>query len=300
MKKNVPYVIAVASQKGGVGKSTISQHLAVLLATNYGLNVTLYDMDPQKTTANWAVGRGYLNEENLKDGRLFPTDYQAIKNQISKYRNKHEPFIVDCGKEKEGTLKVVCPQEAYNNIEFLENNILMSDSDVFIIDCSANFNLYKIRVMMIANHIIYPMTLGDTETNSFLYFIDDLNNGIIKNQEMLSKYFSMNRKNKTKFNLLINEVTGLKLLNDRRVEVSKRITEIKELKSFETAREFFELGMFEQYIKKNSALSKRNSQSNGKTAFDVHKLGEKLIPLKEQFDNLVADVHGYIQEYNND
>lgn len=49
-------IILLASQKGGVGKSTISTNLAGGYASN-GLNVILVDADPQRTSYRWAKDR---------------------------------------------------------------------------------------------------------------------------------------------------------------------------------------------------------------------------------------------------
>lgn len=48
--------IAIAMQKGGVGKSTLTRSLAVA-ASKAGLNVLTLDMDAQQTTAQWAERR---------------------------------------------------------------------------------------------------------------------------------------------------------------------------------------------------------------------------------------------------
>ncbi|MHA6770349.1 AAA family ATPase [Sphingobium ummariense] len=48
--------IAIAMQKGGVGKSTLTRSLAVA-ATDAGLNVLVLDMDAQQSTAQWAERR---------------------------------------------------------------------------------------------------------------------------------------------------------------------------------------------------------------------------------------------------
>src|ERR1700759_2332451 len=51
------YVIAIISQKGGVGKSTIAVHLAAE-AQAQGQRVLLLDLDPQGSTMEWANRRG--------------------------------------------------------------------------------------------------------------------------------------------------------------------------------------------------------------------------------------------------
>src|SRR3954447_23074982 len=51
------YVIAIVSQKGGVGKSTIAVHLAAE-AHAQGKRVLLLDLDPQGSAMEWANRRG--------------------------------------------------------------------------------------------------------------------------------------------------------------------------------------------------------------------------------------------------
>ena len=48
--------IAIVSQKGGAGKTTVSLHVAVA-ADLAGLSVALIDMDPQATAETWAAWR---------------------------------------------------------------------------------------------------------------------------------------------------------------------------------------------------------------------------------------------------
>src|SRR3954453_2163575 len=51
------YVLAIVSQKGGVGKSTIAVHLAAEAHTQ-GQRVLLLDLDPQGSAMEWASRRG--------------------------------------------------------------------------------------------------------------------------------------------------------------------------------------------------------------------------------------------------
>jgi len=53
--------IAIVSQKGGAGKTTVALHIAVA-ADHAGLSVALIDMDPQATAETWAIWR--KNEEH--------------------------------------------------------------------------------------------------------------------------------------------------------------------------------------------------------------------------------------------
>ena len=49
--------LAIVSQKGGVGKTTIAVHIAVAAARS-GYSVAIIDLDPQATAAQWADWRG--------------------------------------------------------------------------------------------------------------------------------------------------------------------------------------------------------------------------------------------------
>ncbi len=48
----MPKIIALAQQKGGVGKSTLAIHMAVELTARNRL-VAIIDLDPQGTVTNW-------------------------------------------------------------------------------------------------------------------------------------------------------------------------------------------------------------------------------------------------------
>jgi chromosome partitioning protein len=48
--------IAIISQKGGAGKTTVAVHLAVA-AEQHGWKTALFDLDPQASAASWADKR---------------------------------------------------------------------------------------------------------------------------------------------------------------------------------------------------------------------------------------------------
>jgi chromosome partitioning protein len=49
--------IAIISQKGGAGKTTVAIHLAVAAEQN-GLKTALFDLDPQASASSWSDKRG--------------------------------------------------------------------------------------------------------------------------------------------------------------------------------------------------------------------------------------------------
>ncbi len=81
--------LAIVSQKGGVGKTTIAVHIAVA-AASAGYSVAIIDLDPQATAAQWAdwrnaaSGEGEGGNENpvvvaAPHARLAPTIKEAEK-----------------------------------------------------------------------------------------------------------------------------------------------------------------------------------------------------------------------------
>lgn len=83
--------LAIVSQKGGVGKTTIAVHIAVA-AAKAGYSVAIIDLDPQATAAQWADWR---NGEGGKDSDPNPVVVAAPHARLGPTIKEAEKMGVD-------------------------------------------------------------------------------------------------------------------------------------------------------------------------------------------------------------
>lgn len=84
-------VLAISNLKGGVGKSTIAQNVAVELAQK-GVQVCIADTDTeQKTSVKWAS----LRDSSLVSVPVFPISLDKVSQEILALKQKYDIVIVD-------------------------------------------------------------------------------------------------------------------------------------------------------------------------------------------------------------
>ena len=84
-------IILIGSQKGGVGKSTISVNMCAALA-NQGKDVLLVDTDRQSSSSNWAGDRA---ENKTLPIVNLAQKYDNIRASLIDFNNRYEYVIVD-------------------------------------------------------------------------------------------------------------------------------------------------------------------------------------------------------------
>jgi chromosome partitioning protein len=94
-------LILIGGEKGGTGKSCLTQNIAVLLQ-KVEKNLLIIDCDPQKTTSDWA-------QERYKNTNSPPIEciqmYGNILHNLESLKQKYKIIIVDCGGQDSKALR---------------------------------------------------------------------------------------------------------------------------------------------------------------------------------------------------
>lgn len=87
-------IVTVANEKGGVGKSTIAENVAVRLAQT-GKPTLLVDADPQGTSYTWAMHRKQHrpNAPVVDCERITGNLIDAVRDRAKRYQH----IVIDCG-----------------------------------------------------------------------------------------------------------------------------------------------------------------------------------------------------------
>lgn len=84
-------IISVTSLKGGVGKSTISQNLAVCFA-HMGYKTALVDTDTNASSVHWSG----LREESMPEVTVLGlTDSEALRKNIKRIHDDYDIIVID-------------------------------------------------------------------------------------------------------------------------------------------------------------------------------------------------------------
>ncbi len=144
--------VAIANQKGGVGKSTTAINLGAALALQ-GEKVLLVDLDPQgNATSGLGVDRGSI-DQSVYDILVADVPAEDVIEPTS-VRNLHVvPATIDlAGAEIELVSTFSREQRLRNALKHLD-----ADYDFVLVDCPPSLGLLTINAMTAADEVLVPI-----------------------------------------------------------------------------------------------------------------------------------------------
>ncbi|PQM55036.1 MAG: chromosome partitioning protein ParA [Deltaproteobacteria bacterium] len=240
--KKSPRIIAIANQKGGVGKTTTTINLGAAIAES-GKKVLIIDLDPQSnTTTGLGVSTKDLNssiyqviiEENTASETIISV---GIKNL----------YLLPSSLELAGAeIELVT---AFSREQRLTRALdeVVSDYDFIIIDCPPALGLLTVNALCFANEVIVPIQCE-------YYALEGLGQ-LVGNVDLVKANLNPD--------LEISKI--VLVMYDSRTKISKQVAD--------EVREYFGERVCDQIIPRSVRLSEAPSYGQPITVFDPTSRG---------------------------
>ena len=152
-EKKMGRIIAIANQKGGVGKTTTSINLSACLA-EMEKKVLVIDLDPQgNTTSGFGIDKSEM-ENTVYELML---DECTIKESMTKVENIENLSLIPSNVNLAGAEIELL---GINEKEYILKNAvdyIRDDYDYIIIDCPPSLNMLTVNAMTTADTILVPI-----------------------------------------------------------------------------------------------------------------------------------------------
>ncbi len=238
----LPRIIAVANQKGGVGKTTSTVNLGAALA-ELGLRVLLVDLDPQGN-ASTGVGiepRGLehsmyhvLMQDEQIDNVVEPTDVKGL-------------FVAPASLDLAGAEIELVP--AFSREQRLKRALeeVIDDYDYVLVDCPPSLGLLTVNGLAAADEVLVPIQCE-------YYALEGLGQ-LLRNVDMVKKNLNPD----------LDLSTILCVMYDARTKLSDQVVS--------EVREHFGEKVLRSVIPRNVRISEAPSFGQPITTFDPRSRG---------------------------
>ncbi|WP_375174059.1 ParA family protein [Pseudooceanicola sp.] len=150
-----PKIVAIANQKGGVGKTTTTINLGAALAES-GSNVLIIDLDPQ---GNASTGLGIETEDRDNTTYELLLDDAALEDVILKTEVEGLSIVPSTVDLSSADIELIANEKR----SFLLHDALRQPAmeqyafDFVLIDCPPSLNLLTVNAMVAAHSVLVPL-----------------------------------------------------------------------------------------------------------------------------------------------
>jgi chromosome partitioning protein len=146
-------VIAVANQKGGVGKTTTAINLATALAAT-GHKVLLVDLDPQ---GNASTGLGVGHDQRLRSSYELLTGACTLDEAVIPTKVPRLDLVASTVDLSGAEIELIDFDERTHRLDKALSGLAPGRWDVCLIDCPPSLGLLTINALAAAQSILVPL-----------------------------------------------------------------------------------------------------------------------------------------------
>lgn len=157
MEQKTMMVIAVANQKGGVGKTTTTMNLAAGLMAQ-GKNVACLDFDPQANLAKY-LGHRYDSLPTISDFIIAKCSYQPLPSAEGLIRHSECGIDYIPSSLKLSTAEIVIAQAMFRErvLQSILEEVMPEGYDYLLIDCNPSMGVLLTNALTAADRVLIPV-----------------------------------------------------------------------------------------------------------------------------------------------
>lgn len=160
----MPYVIAFANQKGGVGKTTSAVTIASGLAAQ-GTRTLIVDLDPQ---SHISISFNIPKDDGVNNWISY---HRPIESLVTTVRDNLD--VLSGGKSTQEATNHVNSRD-FDKTTYLKTLVANLDYDVIIFDVAPSLNVLQLNALVAANYIFIPTKLGALDADGVAEIIKSI------------------------------------------------------------------------------------------------------------------------------